>query len=771
MKKIISLLLCAAMLLCAAGCGETAAQPESSISAVASATVEEVAAEEVPAAEAPAEEVPTEETPVEEPVEETPAYVPTEEEQAQRAEIENALNLKNNPHQEWTYTASADAWVLSVVSAVVNPELPEKQGVSVAVPGAYVTGIDTDGDGMADVTAADGETAVKGGLVIDYEAEIVSTNSVTYTAATAPVILTTGAMGYSSQSNTTASTGYAAEGYIAMSCGNRGKQDSVTDEAGNVLYYTGDAPSCLCDQKAATRFVKYNMLLGNLPGDVDRFVTTGGSGGAAHASMFAATSNNPDFYDYQIESGAVGVYQNSDGSYTSAVTVDGQTVALSDGAWGSVAYSTISSLYEADMAQAFEYYIDTTYTFSSDFQAQLAEYLAAEYMTYINGQNLSVEEGAIGHDVNGDGDKDDNVALTIEYDPDAHPETNGYYGTYLDLYLCEFIENLQWYAENVDQGEDWTWFDENGVAYTDEALNAMTDADFATAFVEGRYVEGSTGSSGGMGGPGGPGDGGPPDGGPMDGGPMGTPPDLALGMFGDGIRDGGPLAGTTAAAGGGTDSANYATFEEMAAAYASDIDSVLEGDQYGKNIVDLYNPRNYIGAEGTENPAWTRILMGAVEGDIAMMCSLNLQIDWLAAGTDAVIEWQWDGGHVPSDILGQSLAKYVDAMVVKHGGGTYVPSEAAAARKVNGTATEPTGEDLTDWVVVEDGKVSFSLADAMTYRNSGASKAVPGFDVIDYGQEDWVFGNDEQDARHWNVYLKKIFEEHADVLAPLFNAG
>lgn len=65
--------------------------------------------------------------------------------------------------------------------------------------------------------------------------------------------------------------------------------------------------------------------------------------------------------------------------------------------------------------------------------------------------------------------------------------------------------------------------------------------------------------------------------------------------------------------------------------------------------------------------------------------------------------------------------------------------------------------------------VSFSLADAVAYRTAGASKAIPGFDVIDYGQEDYVFGSREKDARHWNTYLLDIFEEYRDVLEPLFN--
>ena len=107
--------------------------------------------------------------------------------------IEAALNLANNPDQEWTFNSGADAWVLTPVTAVAHPVIANEEGVSVCVPGAYVKGIDTDGDGEADVTAATAAEAVKGSLVIDYEAAVTSTNGQTYTASTAPVILNTGA--------------------------------------------------------------------------------------------------------------------------------------------------------------------------------------------------------------------------------------------------------------------------------------------------------------------------------------------------------------------------------------------------------------------------------------------------------------------------------------------------------------------------------------------------------------------------------------------------
>ncbi len=736
--------------------------------------------------------------------------------------IETTLNLANNDEQEWTYSTSGDAWVMSIVSAVAYPEIEDEQGVSVCVPGAYVTGIDTDGDGTADVTADDGTDGVTGSLVIDYDAQITSTNGQVYTAATAPVILNTGAAGYASSTNTLASATYAADGYINVACGNRGKQDTATDEDGNT-YYTGDAPSCLADQKAAARFVKYNILLGNLPGSVDYFVSTGGSGGGAHAAMFAATSNSSDFYDYEIEAGAVGVYKNDDGTYSTTVTIDGTDYEISDGAWGCIAYSAITSLYEADMALAFEYYMDTTYDFNTSFQEQLAGYLSAAYMEYINEQNLSVEESAVGFDLNSDGDTDDTIALTIEYDPEAYPETNGYYGTYLDLYLAEFTSNLQWYLDNLDYAEGWTWFDEDGNALSDDDVAAMTTEDKAQAFIEGRYTKGSTSSASGdlpsgmngaadFGGrddidisdgempddargdiditneelPDADGENLPDNAGedvdisngelPDDAGGD-APTDIGGGIGTEGTGDsmdvGTPEGGTTQSASATMDSANYESYDDMLEAYQTDIASILEGDEYGNNIVSLYNPLNYIGNDDTESPTWVRILMGASEGDMSMFSSLNLQIAWLSAGTDCSIEWQWDGGHVPSEILGESFSLYVDEMYGEYvDGAAEVTKPAAEAQTENGTSEEASGTDLSSWVNSDDiTSVSFTLADAVAYRTAGASKAMPGFDVIDYGQEDYVFGNDEQDARHWDEILLEILETYEEELEPLFNSG
>ena len=413
------------------------------------------------------------------------------------------------------------------------------------------------------------------------------------------------------------------------------------------------------------------------------------------------------------------------------------------------------------MTLAFEYYMDTTYDFGSSFQKQLAAYLSEAYMEYINEQNLTVEESAVGFDLDGDGELNSTIALTIECDPDEYPETNGYHGTYLDLYLAEFTENLEWYLENLDYADGWTWFDEDGNALSDEEVAAMTTQDKAEAFIEGRYTKSSsTGATGdlpsGMNGAldfvdkdsdtdirgemggmtGGRGDisgdmtdGELPDGEiSADGLPDGEitvdglpDEDVDIGTSavgtegsGDSMIVGTPDAGTTQSATGSTDSANYSTYDEMLEAYETDIESILAGDEYGNNIVSLYNPLNYIGDDDTENPTWVRILCGASEGDISMFNSLNLQIAMLNAGIDCNIEWQWDGGHVPSEILGDSFALYVDMMYGEYVSGVTTEKAEAEAQTTNGTSESATGTDLSSWVTLnDDGTVTFSLADAV----------------------------------------------------------
>ena len=129
---------------------------------------------------------------------------------------------------------------------------------------------------------------------------------------------------------------------------------------------------------------------------------------------------------------------------------------------------------------------------------------------------------------------------------------------------------------------------------------------------------------------------------------------------------------------------------------------------------------------------------------------------------------------MPSETLDNSLALYVDQMYGNHVNGIEITKPEASGQETNGDAESASGVDLSGWVNATNlANVSFSLKDALAYRNTGASKAVPGFDVIDHGQVNYVFGSAQEDARHWDAFVNEIFqnEAYAEVLAALYTAS
>lgn len=123
------------------------------------------------------------------------------------------------------------------------------------------------------------------------------------------------------------------------------------------------------------------------------------------------------------------------------------------------------------------------------------------------------------------------------------------------------------------------------------------------------------------------------------------------------------------------------------------------------------------------------------------------------------LEYQKEN-HTEDEMYG----KYVE-------GAAEVTKAEAQTQTQNGTATEATGTDISSWASYEDGETNFTLTDAASYRTKGASKATPGFDVIDYGQETYEFGSTTQDARHFDRYVLKVLQEEKETLEGLFNSN
>lgn len=83
-------------------------------------------------------------------------------------------------------------------------------------------------------------------------------------------------------------------GYVVAAPAIRGRMQK--DENGR---YTGKAPACIVDYKAAVRYLHY--FAESLPGDENKIITNGTSAGGALSSLMGAAGNHPDYEKYLQE--------------------------------------------------------------------------------------------------------------------------------------------------------------------------------------------------------------------------------------------------------------------------------------------------------------------------------------------------------------------------------------------------------------------------------------------------------------------------------------
>jgi hypothetical protein len=112
-----------------------------------------------------------------------------------------------------------------------------------------------------------------------------------------------------------------ANGYVVVEPGCRGRDLKASDGT-----YYGKAPTMIVDLKAAVRYLRYNK--GQIPGNTDWIITTGGSAGGALSTLLAA-SGNSSLYDADLN--ALGAADTDDNVFLSA------------------SYSPITDLDHADM--------------------------------------------------------------------------------------------------------------------------------------------------------------------------------------------------------------------------------------------------------------------------------------------------------------------------------------------------------------------------------------------------------------------------------------
>ncbi|MDR1598656.1 MAG: hypothetical protein LBS11_02090 [Oscillospiraceae bacterium] len=183
-----------------------------------------------------------------------------------------------------------------------------------------------------------------------------------------------------------------ARGFIVVNLGARGRGLTSTDGL-----LVGKAPAVVVDAKAAARWLRYNDAA--MPGDAERVIADGTSGGGGLVTILGASGNSADYYPYLEEIGAAGV-------------VDGVST-IRDDIFALTGYCPITDLGHADMAYEWLYggtRKDGAYTTSGgmpfapagdnktwdelDESAKLASNtLAAAYPDYLEGLGLTLEDG------------------------------------------------------------------------------------------------------------------------------------------------------------------------------------------------------------------------------------------------------------------------------------------------------------------------------------------------------------------------------------------
>ena len=293
----------------------------------------------------------------------------------------------------WQYDEANDIyWQVGVVY-VANPASLDYETLGIYVPGAYLEA-SANGDGT-------------------YTASVKSDAQVgQFTAATAPYVLPVNTPGYNaSQAPTWLADGiasYTQAGMIYLQPGIRGR-DNTTDSQGQEV--VGGAPWGVTDLKAAIRYVRYNKDV--LPGDTDKIVSFGHSGGGAQSAILGA-SGDSTLYNPYLE--ALG-----------AAMKDKEGNPISDAPYGTMTWSPITSLDYADAAYEWNLgqFADSNTRAEGTFTQALSQDLAKEYANYINQLGL----------------KHEGQALTLTESSEGI-YTQGSYATYLEGVVNQSLNNF-----------------------------------------------------------------------------------------------------------------------------------------------------------------------------------------------------------------------------------------------------------------------------------------------------------------------------------------
>lgn len=282
----------------------------------------------------------------------------------------------------WQHNEANDVYWQVGVSYCGTPADAGYENLGVFVPGAYFTAT-PNGDGT--FTCVENDSGTVAG----------------FTANTAPVVFPVNTPGHSAQSAPTGyvsgAAKYTAAGFVYVSAGCRGKDVG--------------APSGVVDLKAAIRYIRANLDV--LPGNSDRFVAFGMSGGGSQTAVLGASGDSELYAPYLEAIGA------SDGS---------------DAIAAAMCWCPITGLDSVDEGHEWSMGV-TREGLDAEMQA-ISDALAAAYADYVNAMGFTDEAGN---------------PLTLE------PSAEGIYqaGSYYD-YVKRVIEHsLENYLADNELGQPY----------------------------------------------------------------------------------------------------------------------------------------------------------------------------------------------------------------------------------------------------------------------------------------------------------------------------
>jgi hypothetical protein len=219
-----------------------------------------------------------------------------------------------------------------------------------------------------------------------------------YNAGTAPIFLPNRVGGYMpgtpgtpglNRDNTPNSILLALlKGLVVASPGARGR--TLQDKGG---LYTGKAPACIVDLKAAVRYLRHNDKV--MPGNAERIISNGTSAGGALSALLGATGNSADYEPYLK---AIGAANERDDIFAASC------------------YCPITDLENADTAYEWLFngindcdFRGTKRTLTAD-QIKVSDQLKSQFPAYLNSLGLKKTDGtALTLDANEEGSFKDHV--------------------------------------------------------------------------------------------------------------------------------------------------------------------------------------------------------------------------------------------------------------------------------------------------------------------------------------------------------------------------